>query len=131
MSPIPINEVCEMNNFQVSVDAQGNAVVSNSTPISDHCKSRARLLSTLVDTIAAPGGFERFSGFPEPFKREMLSLMQSVAQEQISNIGALENYTAQSYYENGVRAAIEHRQQQERDESKSSGPGQAVPAGQR
>lgn len=120
-----------MNNFQVSVDAQGHAVVSNSTPISEHCKSRARLLSTLVDTIAAPGGFEKFSAFPEAFKREMLSLMQSVAEEQTANISALEQHTAQSYYENGVRAAIEHRQQEERGVVKSNGGSQAVDAGQR
>jgi hypothetical protein len=119
-----------MKPFQVSVDPQGNAVVSNSTPISEHCKSRARLLATLVNTIAAPGGFEQFSVFPDTFKQEMLTLMQSIAEEQIPNIAALEQHTAQSYYENGVRAAIEHRQE-EAARPKSNGNGQAPDFGQR
>jgi hypothetical protein len=120
-----------MKPFQVSVDAQGNAVVSNATPISDHCKSRARLLCTLVNTIASPGGFEQFSNFPDTFKQEMLTLMQSVAEEQIPNIAALEQHIAQSYYENGVRAAIEHRSQQDGGGPKSNGANQVPEFGQR
>jgi hypothetical protein len=121
-----------MKPFQVSVDPQGNAVVSNSTPISEHCKSRARLLATLVNTIAAPGGFEQFSVFPDTFKQEMLTLMQSIAEEQNANIAALEQHTAQSYYENGVRAAIEHRQQEDAPgRPKSNGSSQVPDFGQR
>jgi hypothetical protein len=101
-----------MKPLNVTVDAQGNAVVFHSMPISEHCKSRARLLSSLVDTLTAPGGFERFAEFAEPFKAEMLTLMQTIAEEQIPNITALEQHIAQVYYERGVRAAIENREQE-------------------
>ncbi|SAK81559.1 hypothetical protein AWB79_05361 [Caballeronia hypogeia] len=97
-----------MNAPQISVDAQGNTVVSLSTPISEHCKSRARLLASLVNMVAAPGGFEQFSHFPDPMKRDILALMHSIVEEQLPGIEALEQHTAQSYYERGVNAAAEH-----------------------
>ncbi|MFM0326800.1 hypothetical protein [Caballeronia glebae] len=102
-----------MKSLQVTVDAQGNAVVSHSMPIGEHCRSRARRLASLIDTLAAPGGMERLGEFAEPFKREMFTLMQSLAEEQIPNLEALEKHMAQTYYERGVRAAIEHRQKEE------------------
>ena len=102
-----------MNSPQITVDAQGNTVISHSTPISEHCKSRARLLSSLVNMVAAPGGFEHFSTFPDSMKRDILSLMHSIAEEQLPIIDALEQHTAQSYYERGINAAAEHYRQKE------------------
>lgn len=88
-------------------------------------------MATLVKTIATPGGFEQFSVFPDTFKQEMLTLMQSIAEEQIPNIAALEQHTAQSYYENGVRAAIEHHQQEDAPRHKSNGGSPVPDFGQR
>ncbi|WP_250516404.1 hypothetical protein [Caballeronia sp. INDeC2] len=97
-----------MKGVQITVDTQGNTVVSHSMPISEHCKSRARLLSSLVNMVAAPSGFEHFSTFPDTMKRDILSLMHSIAEEQLSVIEALEQHTAQSFYERGANAAAEH-----------------------
>ncbi|KMQ80908.1 hypothetical protein BPMI_04107 [Candidatus Burkholderia pumila] len=99
-----------MNNLQITVDAQGNTVVSHNTPIAEHCRSRARLLSSLVNMVCAPGAIESFN---ETMKRDMLSLLQSVADEQFPLIDALEHHTAHSFYDKGVNAALEHRRQQE------------------
>jgi len=98
-----------MKSFQVTVDAQGHVVVSYSEPIGEHCKSRARLLSSLVGLIAGPGAFDRFSAFPDSLKRDILSLMHSVAEETLPLVSALEQHTAQSYYDKGAQAAMEQR----------------------
>ena len=102
-----------MNSPKITVDSQGNTVISHTTPISEHCKSRARLLSSLVNMVAAPGGFEHFSTFPDSMKRDILSLMHSIAEEQLPIIDALEQHTAHSYYERGVNAAAEHYRQKD------------------
>jgi hypothetical protein len=99
-----------MNNMQVTVDAQGNTVISHNTPIVEHCRSRARLLTSLVNMVCAPGAIENFT---ETMKRDMLNLMQSVANEQLPLIDALEHHTAHAFYEKGVNAALEHRREQE------------------
>jgi hypothetical protein len=99
-----------MSNPQVTVDVHGNTVVSHATPIGEHCRGRARLLHSLVGMICAPGAFEKYS---DDMKQEFLKLMQSIAAEQLPLIDALEHHTAQSYYDKGVHAALEHRQQQE------------------
>ncbi|VXA98691.1 conserved hypothetical protein [Burkholderia sp. 8Y] len=101
-----------MKSFDITVDAQGHVVVSHAEPIGEHCKSRARLLSSLVGMIAAPGAFEHFSAFPEPMRRDMLSLMHSLAEESLPLITALEQHTAQSFYDKGVQAATEQRRQE-------------------
>jgi hypothetical protein len=100
----------EMNKLQVTVDAQGNTVIAHNTPIVEHCRSRARLLTSLVNMVSAQGALANFT---EEMKHDMLSLMQSVANEQIPLIDALEHHTAQSFYDKGMHAALEHRQQQE------------------
>ncbi|WP_321795499.1 hypothetical protein [Caballeronia sp. J97] len=102
-----------MKPLQITVDAQGNTIISHSTPISEHCKSRARLLSSLVNMVAAPGGFEHFSTFSDTMKRDILSLMHSIAEEQLPIIEALEQHTAQSYYDRGANAAAEHYRQKD------------------
>ncbi|SAL60105.1 hypothetical protein AWB74_02964 [Caballeronia arvi] len=106
-----------MKPLQITVNAQGHTVISHSTSISEHCKSRARLLSSLVNMVAAPGGFEHFSAFPDEMKRDILSLMHSIAEEQSPIIDALEQHTAQAYYERGVNAASEHYRQKEPPET--------------
>jgi hypothetical protein len=99
-----------MSNLQISVDAQGNTVVAHNTPIVEHCRSRARLLTSLVNMVSAPGAIDNFN---DTMKRDMLSLLQSVAEEQLPLIDALEHHTAHSFYDRGVNAALEHRRQQE------------------
>jgi hypothetical protein len=99
-----------MNNFQVTVDAQGNTIINHAAPIGEHCRSRARLLTSLVNMVCAPGAFDHFNA---DMKRDLLGLMHSVAQEQLPLIDALEHHTAQSYYDKGVHAALEHRRHQE------------------
>lgn len=102
-----------MKPVQITVDTQGNTIISHSMPISEHCKNRARLLSSLVNMVAAPGGFEHFSTFPDTMKRDILDLMHSIAEEQLPVIEALEQHTAQSYYERGANAAAEHYRQKD------------------
>jgi hypothetical protein len=99
-----------MSNLQVTVDGQGNTVVTHGAPIAEHCRSRARLLSSLVNMVCAPEALDKFT---EQMKRDMLSLLQSVANEQLPLIDALEHHTAQSFYDKGVHAALEHRQKEE------------------
>ncbi|WP_277189099.1 hypothetical protein [Caballeronia sp. BR00000012568055] len=99
-----------MNKLQVSVDAQGNTVIAHNTPIVEHCRSRARLLNSLVNMVSAPGATDNFN---DTMKRDMLNLLQSVAEEQLPLIDALEHHTAHSFYDKGMHAALEHRQQQE------------------
>ncbi|MDR5799531.1 MULTISPECIES: hypothetical protein [unclassified Caballeronia] len=101
---------------QVTVDAQGNTIVSHSTPISEHCKSRVRLLASLVEMIAAPGAYEQFAMFSDVMQRDLLHLMHSLAEEQMPLVEALEKHTAQVYYEKGVNAALEHRSRQQQAE---------------
>ncbi|MDR5856313.1 hypothetical protein P9239_21785 [Caballeronia sp. LZ062] len=98
-----------MKTFDITVDAQGRVVVSHAEPIGEHCKSRARLLSSLVGMIAAPGAFEHFCTFPDSMKRDLLSLMHSVAEESLPLLTALEQHTAQSFFDKGVQAATEQR----------------------
>jgi hypothetical protein len=99
-----------MNNLQVTVDTQGNTVVSHGAPIGEHCRSRVRLLSSLINMVCAPGALQQFS---EDVRTDLLSMLQSVSKEQLPLIDALEHHTAQSYYDKGVHAALEHRRQQE------------------
>lgn len=101
-----------MKSFDITVDAQGRVVVSHAEPIGEHCKSRARLLSSLVGMIAAPGAFEHFCAFPEPMKRDILHLMHFLAEESLPLLAALEQHTAQAFYDKGVHAATEQRRQE-------------------
>ena len=96
-----------MNNLQISVDAHGHATLSQSVQISEHCSNRARLLTSLVNIVAAPGGFEHFCAYPEAMRRDMLELMRSVAEEQLPLIAALEEHATKSGYERGALAARE------------------------
>jgi hypothetical protein len=96
-----------MKDLQVSVDANGSATISQTMPISEHCSNRARLLSSLVNIVAAPGGFEHFCAYPESMRRDILSLLHSVAQEQLPLIAALEEHTAKAGYERGLQASRE------------------------
>jgi hypothetical protein len=97
-----------MKDLQVSVDANGSATLTHTMPISEHCANRARLLSSLVNIVAAPGGFEHFCSYPESMRRDILSLLHTVAQEQLPLISALEEHTAKSAYEKGVQATREY-----------------------
>jgi hypothetical protein len=99
-----------MNKLQVTVDAQGNTVIAHNTPIVEHCRSRARLLTSLVNMVCAQ---DMLDNFTEEMKRDMLNLLQSVANEQLPLIDALEHHTAQSFYDKGMHAALEHREKQE------------------
>jgi hypothetical protein len=96
-----------MKDLQISVDANGSATISHTMSISEHCTNRARLLSSLVTIVAAPGGFEHFCGYTESMRRDILSLMLSVAHEQAPLIAALEEHTAKAAYERGVQATRE------------------------
>jgi hypothetical protein len=97
----------KMKDLQVSVDANGSATLTHTMPISEHCTNRARLLSSLVNIVAAPGGFEHFCSYPESMRRDILNLLHSVAQEQLPLIAALEDHTAKAAYEKGVQATRE------------------------
>lgn len=96
-----------MSDMHISVDAHGHATLSQSVAISEHCTNRARLLSSLVNLVAAPGGFEQLCTYPESMRRDILSLMHSVAEEQLPLIAALEDHAAKSGYERGAQAARE------------------------
>jgi hypothetical protein len=96
-----------MNILQISVDAHGHATLSQSVQISEHCSNRARLLTSLVNIVAAPGGFEHFCAYPEAMRRDMLELMRSVAEEQLPLIAALEEHATKSGYERGAQATRE------------------------
>ncbi|BBP95834.1 hypothetical protein BSFA1_09630 [Burkholderia sp. SFA1] len=96
-----------MTNLQISVDPHGHATVSQLVQISEHCANRARLLMSLVNIVAAPGGFEHFCAYPESMRRDMLDLMRSVAEEQLPLIAALEEHATKSGYERGGQAARE------------------------
>ena len=96
-----------MNDLQISVDAHGHATLSQSVQISEHCTNRARLLTSLVNIVAAPGGFEHFCAYPESMRRDILSLMRSVAEEQLPLITALEDHASRSGYERGAQATRE------------------------
>ncbi|SAK87767.1 hypothetical protein AWB75_05984 [Caballeronia catudaia] len=96
-----------MNKLRISVDAHGHATLSQLVQISEHCGNRARLLTSLVNIVAAPGGFERFCAYPETVRRDMLELMRSVAEEQLPLIAALEEHATKSGYERGAQAARE------------------------
>ncbi|MDR5742573.1 hypothetical protein QCE73_05310 [Caballeronia sp. LZ029] len=96
-----------MKELQISVDANGYATLSQSVQVSEHCTTRARLLISLVNMVAAPGGFEQFCGYSESMRRDILNLMRSVAEEQLPLIGALEEHATKSGYERGAQAARE------------------------
>jgi hypothetical protein len=96
-----------MKDLQISVDAHGHTTVSQSVQISEHCANRARLLTSLVNIVAAPGSFEHFCAYPEAMRRDILNLMRSVAEEQLPLIAALEEHAAKSGYERGAQAARE------------------------
>jgi hypothetical protein len=92
-----------MKDLQISVDANGSATLTHTMPISEHCANRARLLSSLVNIVAAPGGFEYFCSYPESMRRDILSLLHTIAQEQLPLLAALEDHTAKAAYEKGVQ----------------------------
>jgi hypothetical protein len=96
-----------MKDLHISVDANGRATLSHSMHIKEHCLNRARLLTSLVNIVAAPGGFEHFCSYPESMRRDILSLLHSVAEEQIPLISALEEHTTRASYDRGVQAARE------------------------
>ncbi|WP_250512780.1 hypothetical protein [Caballeronia sp. INDeC2] len=96
-----------MKELQISVDANGYATLSQSVQVSEHCANRARLLRSLVNIVAAPGGFEQFCAYSESMRRDMLNLMRSVAEEQLPLIAALEEHATRSGYERGAQAARE------------------------
>ncbi|KMY85870.1 hypothetical protein BUMB_00478c [Candidatus Paraburkholderia calva] len=100
-----------MNNPHISVDTHGNAVTSHAAPIGEHVRGRARLLSSLVNMVCTPGVFAHFT---DDVRHDVLLLMQALASEQLSLIDALEKHTAQTYYERGAQAALEHRERQEK-----------------
>jgi hypothetical protein len=96
-----------MNDLQISVDAHGRATLSQSVQISEHCNNRARLLMSLVNIVATPGGFEHVCAYPEAMRRDILNLMRSVAEEQLPLIAALEDHATKSGYERGAQSARE------------------------
>jgi hypothetical protein len=96
-----------MKDLQISVDANGSATLTHTMPISEHCTNRARLLSSLVNIVAAPGGFEHFCSYPDHMRRDILNLLHTVAQEQLPLLTALEEHTAKAAYEKGVQATRE------------------------
>ncbi|WP_244813761.1 hypothetical protein [Caballeronia sp. Lep1P3] len=96
-----------MKDLHISVDPNGRATMSQTMDIKEHCVGRARLLSSLVNLIAAPGGFEHFCAYPESVRRDILGLLHSTAEEQLPLISALEEHTARASYDRGVQAARE------------------------
>jgi hypothetical protein len=107
MLSFPNNEAYKMKDLQISVDANGLATVSHTMPISEHCSNRARLLSSLVNIVAAPGGFEHFCSYSESMRRDILSLMHSLSQEQLPLLAALEEHTSKAAYERGAQVTRE------------------------
>ncbi len=97
----------KMNDLHISVDPNGHATLSQSVQISEHCNNRARLLTSLVNIVAAPGGFEHFCAYPEAMRRDILNLLRSVAEEQLPLIAALEEHATKAGYERGAQAARE------------------------
>ncbi|WP_459908421.1 hypothetical protein [Caballeronia sp. HLA56] len=108
-----IKRLTIMKDLQVSVDSNGRVTTSHSMAIGEHCANRARLLSSLVNIVAAPGGFEHFCSYPETMRRDILSLLHSVAEEQMPLIAALEEHTARASFEKGVQTAREFMAQEQ------------------
>jgi len=102
-----------MKDLHISVDANGRATVSQSLHIKEHCANRARLLTSLVNIVAAPGGFEHFCSYPESMRRDLLTLLHSIAEEQVPLVSALEEHTARASYDRGVQATREFMAQEQ------------------
>ncbi|WP_321791568.1 hypothetical protein [Caballeronia sp. J97] len=103
-----------MKDLRISVDPHGLATLSKSVQISEHCANRARLLLSLVNIVAAPGGFEHFRAYPEAMRDDILNLMRSIAEEQGPLVAALEEHAAKSGFERGTQAArevLDHEEQ--------------------